>query len=94
MTGVREQDAPRSPAPLALAGTHGRFPSRSAGAGWPATTANREEALSRLACAPFTSDSAGTQKEHVLGLASLLDWLEDQPGDSWHIVWSYRCHKR
>ena len=47
-----------------------RFPARPVTAGWPATTASREETLGRLTRAPFASDSAGTQKERVLGLAS------------------------
>jgi hypothetical protein len=83
MTSVlQEQHVPRSPAPLALADMRVRFPARVVTAGWPATTANREETLGRLTCAPFVSDSAGAQKERVLGLKSLLDWLEDQPGDA------------
>ena len=87
MTRVREQDAPGSPAPFALAGMRARFPARSVTAGWPVTTADREETLKRLTCAPFTSGSAGAQKGRALGLASLLDWLEDQPGDSWQDRW-------
>jgi hypothetical protein len=87
MTRVQEQDAPGSPALLALAGTHARFPARSVTAGWPVTRADREETFKRLTCAPFTSGSAGAQKGRALGLASLLDWLEDQPGDSWQDRW-------
>jgi hypothetical protein len=57
MTSVlQEQDAPGSPAPLALADMRVRFPARVVAAGWPATTANREETLGRLTCAPFVSD--------------------------------------
>ena len=78
---------PGSLAPPVLAGMRARFPARVVAAGWPATMANREEALARLTCAPFVSGSAGTQKERVLGLKSLLDWLEDQPGDSWQDRW-------
>jgi hypothetical protein len=87
MTRVQEQDAPGSPALLALAGTYARFPARSVTAGWPVTRADREETLKWLTCAPFTSGSAGAQKGRALGLASLLDWLEDQPGDSWQDRW-------
>ena len=87
MTRVQEQDAPGSAAPLALAGRHARFPARSVTAGWPVTRAGREETLKRLTCAPFTSGSAGAQKGRALGLASVLDWLEDQPGDSWQDRW-------
>jgi hypothetical protein len=84
---LQEQGAPGSPAPLALAEMRARFPARAVTSGWPATTANREETLERLTCAPFVSDSAGTQRERVLGLKSLLDWLEAQPGDSWQDRW-------
>ncbi len=87
MTRVQEQDAPGSPAPLALAGMRARFPARSVTVGWPVTTADREETLERLTSAPFTSGSAGVQKDRALGLASVLDWLEDQPGDSWQDRW-------
>jgi hypothetical protein len=88
MTSVlREQDVPRSAAPLALAGMRGRFLARVAAASRPATMASREETLGRLTCAPFVSDSAGAQNARVLGLKSLLDWLEDQPGDSWQDRW-------
>jgi hypothetical protein len=87
MIVLQEQDAPGSPAPLALAEIRARFPARAVTSGWPATTANREETFKRLTCAPFVSGSAGTQKERVLGLKSLLDWLEDQPGDSWQDRW-------
>jgi hypothetical protein len=87
MIVLQEQDASGSPAPLALAEMRARFPARAVTSGWPATTANREETFKRLTCAPFVSDSAGTQKERVLGLKSLLDWLEDQPGDSWQDRW-------
>jgi hypothetical protein len=87
MIGVQEHDAPGSPAPPALAGMRARFPARPVTSGWPATTASREETLRRLTSAPFASDSAGTQKERALGLASVPGWLEDQPGDSWQDRW-------
>ncbi len=88
MTSVlREQDVRGAPAPLGSADTRARFPARAVAAGWPATTAGREETLGRLTCAPFASGSAGARKDRVLGLKSLLNWLEDQPGDSWQDRW-------
>jgi hypothetical protein len=86
-SGLQEQDAPGLQGPLVCADMRVRFPARVVTADWPATTANREETLDRLTCAPFVSDSAGAQKERVRGLKSLLDWLEDQPGDSWQDRW-------
>lgn len=88
MTSVlREQDVRRAPVPLGSAGTRARFPARVVVAGWPATTADREETLGRLTGAPFASGSADAQKDRVLGLKSLLSWLEYQPGNSWQDRW-------
>jgi Phage integrase family len=64
-----------------------RFPSRLVPTAWPATTASREEVLGRLTLPPFVLGAAGTQKQRAAGLVLLLDWLEDQPGRSWHQRW-------
>ncbi len=43
----------------------------------------------RLSVAPFDTDRAGShhRTSHPAGLELLLDWLEDQPGDSWQDRW-------
>ncbi len=64
-----------------------RFPPRLVRADWPATLASREEALGRLTSPPFTLRAAGSQKQRVLGLGLLLDWLGDQPGGGWQQRW-------
>jgi integrase len=64
-----------------------RFPPRPVPAEWPSTLASREEVLGRLTSPPFTLSAAGSQKQRVLGLGLLLDWLGDQPGRSWQQRW-------
>ena len=68
--------------PLALRTCVSGFPRAAVTGVLAGDLANREAALGRLTCAPFVSDNADTQKKRVLGLKSLLDWLEDQPGDT------------
>ena len=52
----------------ACPGGHARPVSGACGnRGWPATTANREETLGRLTCAPFVSDSAAFRKTAYSG---------------------------
>jgi hypothetical protein len=62
---------------------------RQAGAAWPATMQDRPAVWARLSGAPFDTDSPGSRHRasHAAGLALLLDWLEDQPGDSWQDRW-------
>ena len=43
--------------------------------------------LGRLALPPFALGTAGSRKQCAAGLNLLLDWLEDQPGRSWHERW-------
>ena len=77
-----ELTAPARPvAPVWLSGYRAartRFPPRPAAAGWPSAAQAREQVRERLASAP--PGSAG-------GLGLLLDWLEDQPGDTWQQRW-------
>jgi hypothetical protein len=54
---------------------------------WPATRAGRGEVRRQLTRPPFTLDNPGSQGNRTRGLAVLLDWLEDQPGDSWQQRW-------
>jgi hypothetical protein len=63
------------------------FPPRPVPAAWPATAASRGEVLGRLTCPPFVLGTAGSQKQRVIGLRLLLDWLGDQTGRSWQERW-------
>jgi integrase len=64
-----------------------RFPSRPAAASWPATLATRQQVLSRLLAPPFALDNPASQQGRRLGLVTVVNWLEAQPGDSWQDRW-------
>jgi hypothetical protein len=65
-----------------------RFPPRSPAPSWPATLQTREALLARLLTAPCTVEDARTARaRRRLGLARLLDWLAEYPGDTWQQRW-------
>jgi hypothetical protein len=64
-----------------------RFPPRPAAASWPATRATRQEVFARLLAPPFPLDNPLGQQGRRLGLVSLVNWLEAQPGGSWQDRW-------
>jgi hypothetical protein len=64
-----------------------RFPARARAADWPATRAGRDEVWRLLTSPPFTLDHPASQGNRTRGLTVLLDWLADQPGDSWQQRW-------
>jgi Phage integrase family len=74
--------SPRAAASVWLAGYRAartRFPPRPAAADWPATRAGRDQVTDLPGGVPAGS--------HQGGQALLLDWLEDQDGDSWQQRW-------
>ena len=75
------------PVSSAAADLLARFPPRPAAASWPATTATRQEVFARLLAPPFPLDNPLSQQGRRLGLVSLVNWLEAQPGDSWQDRW-------
>jgi integrase len=81
-TGERQHHTPFPPAPISA-----RFPARPRPVSWPATRQSRKPAFDRLTRTPFLLPSAGSQKQRRRGLAALLDWLDEQPGDSWQGRW-------
>ena len=68
-------------------GPAARFPPRPAAASWPATRATRQEVLARLLAPPFPLDNPLGQQGRRLGLVSVVNWLEAQPGGSWQDRW-------
>lgn len=64
-----------------------RFPARTVAAQWPATRLPLDEVQQRLLTAPFTLDMADGQGKRASGIVMLLDWLQDQPGDTWQARW-------
>jgi integrase len=63
------------------------FPPRPVAADWPATRRDRGAAWERLTSGMFVLDNPNSQERRVRGLAWLLDWLADQPGQTWQQRW-------
>ena len=64
-----------------------RFPPRPVVTDWPATGHDRGAVWERLTSGMFVLDNANSQDRRVRGLAWLLDWLADQPGQTWQQRW-------
>jgi hypothetical protein len=64
-----------------------RFPPRLVPSSWPATRAGRHEVLARLLAPPFALGNPLSQQTRRLGLVTVLNWLEAQPGRSWQQRW-------
>lgn len=54
---------------------------------WPATRQERGVACERLTSGAFVLSNANSQERRVRGLGWLLDWLADQPGETWQQRW-------
>ncbi len=64
-----------------------RFPPRPVATDWPATRQERGEARERLTSGIFVLPNADSQDKRIRGLSWLLDWLADQPGQTWQERW-------
>ena len=64
-----------------------RFPARIVAMDWPATRHGRDTVWELLTRPPFVMEVASSQGTRARGLARLLDWLEDQPGETWQERW-------
>jgi hypothetical protein len=64
-----------------------RFPPRPVVTDWPATRQERGEAWEQLTSGIFVLSNPNSQERRVRGLAWLLDWLSDQPGETWQQRW-------
>jgi hypothetical protein len=64
-----------------------RFPPRPVVMDWPATHGERGEVFERLTSGVFVLANPHSQERRLRGLAWLLDWLADQPGQSWQQRW-------
>ena len=65
-----------------------RFPPRTAATTWPVTEQRREPLLAELlAASALVDEGRAAQQRRRLGLTRLLDWLADQPGDTWQQRW-------
>jgi integrase len=72
-----------APAAIVPPASSVRFPARPVAAGWPATEADRDGVLALAGSAPCTPIDARRRR----GLSLLLDWLAEQPGESWQQRW-------
>jgi len=75
-----ERSAPTPQPPSA------RYPARTTGTHWPATEAGRET-LEQLLSSSRESISAQSRYRRAVGLRLLLEWLSEQPGDTWQERW-------
>ncbi len=56
-------------------------------AAWPATEQPRGQVAAALSAEPFAAGGAHLQQDRRRGLARVLDWLEQQPGQTWQDRW-------
>ncbi|WP_447035887.1 tyrosine-type recombinase/integrase [Streptomyces sp. DSM 118878] len=64
-----------------------RFPARTVPESWPGTERSRVEAARLLSRPPYTLKNAASELHHKHGIVMVLDWLEDQPGQTWQERW-------
>jgi len=64
-----------------------QFPPRLVPSSWPATRADRHDVLARLLEPPFALANPLSQQTRRLGLVTVLNWLEAQPGRTWQERW-------
>jgi hypothetical protein len=64
-----------------------RYPVRVIGADWPATCGDRAEVDQVIAAATAELPTQRVQEARCWGVPLLLDWLADQPGDTWQQRW-------
>jgi integrase len=64
-----------------------RFPPRPVATDWPATRQEQGEARERLTSGIFVLPNPDSQDKRIRGLSWLLDWLADQPGQTWQQRW-------
>lgn len=63
------------------------FPARRTPTSWPATRLTREEAARLLASPPFVEPVAKHRCKRTAGGRLVLEWLADQPGETWQERW-------
>ena len=64
-----------------------RYPARPVVTDWPATCADRDEVDRIVVTAAAVLPSERVREARRWGLPLLLDWLADQPGDTWQQRW-------
>jgi site-specific recombinase XerD len=64
-----------------------RFPPRPVKESWPATLRSRPQVMRRVASLLSRLPTSRAEYDRRRGLALLLDWLEEQPGQTWQERW-------
>jgi hypothetical protein len=64
-----------------------QFPPRPVPASWALTSQPKPQVLGRLLAPPFPAGRRNLDQERRRGLIRVLDWLEQQPGDTWQDRW-------
>ncbi|WP_416210405.1 site-specific integrase, partial [Frankia sp. Cr1] len=64
-----------------------RFPPRSVPATWPMTQQPKRDVVATLVAAPFVVEGAHLQHDRRRGLVHVLEWLQEQPGQTWQDRW-------
>ena len=64
-----------------------RFPARPTAAHWPAAGHDRSTVLALVTSASFALPDSRIQNNRRRGLPLLLDWLAEQPGQTWQQRW-------
>jgi hypothetical protein len=77
--GGSSLSAPDAPEPT--------FPARRTPTSWPTTQLTREQAARLLTSPPFAAVTAKRRCKRTAGVRLLLEWLADQPGESWQQRW-------
>lgn len=86
--GVAPANPPRPSEPPGKAALLARFPPRELPRRWPETALGRAEVLALASSTPGVATvSVDTARRRLTGLVLLLDWLEDQPGQTWQERW-------
>jgi hypothetical protein len=64
-----------------------RFPARAVAVDWPATRRDRLQVVQLVADASGGLAQSRIESNQRLGLPLLLDWLQEQPGQTWQQRW-------
>lgn len=64
-----------------------RFAPRSVPERWPATELGPAEVVERMTSAPFCADHPDLHRRQATGVELLINWLCEQPGESWQERW-------
>jgi hypothetical protein len=64
-----------------------RFPPRPVDTHWPCAAHGRAQVLELMSSASVAAPDSHIQRMQRRGLPALLDWLEEQPGDTWQERW-------